>query len=129
MTTRKEIANKINELGFATKPTKKLIDFIISEIAAAERRARYEVASNIWRIGTTEGINDMRKYIKDIIAENSETEFNDAGYVKGYVQQLQGFGIGDNSSKAIDVCPTCGKMMSVVGNTTKHYECTECGKE
>jgi len=29
----------------------------------------------------------------------------------------------------IDECPICHKKMSVVGNTTMHYECLECGKE
>lgn len=29
----------------------------------------------------------------------------------------------------ISKCEICGKEMTVVGNTTKHYECLECNKE
>jgi len=79
MTTREEIAEKLMDMCtkswnrmITPNQAKVLIDLIESEIAAAEKRARVDVASNIWRVGTTEGINAMRKYIKHTIAENSE---------------------------------------------------------
>lgn len=31
--------------------------------------------------------------------------------------------------ESISRCPICGKEMTVVGNTTLHYECLECNKE
>lgn len=32
-------------------------------------------------------------------------------------------------SERIDICPMCGKEMTVVGRTTMHYECLDCNKE